>query len=204
MDPVANEYKLEHAGRIAFVACKVRKSILSLTTSAEARALKATIITLFSAAVVTVFIRTIIRVHTRRRLYLDDLFVFIGLLCLSGATGLVLPLLRDLFLIEAVLTDPTYIIFPSDLTSDVDRQAILDFYLALAWTTTYCVKFSFLALFRLLIGRISNWVTIYFRFAVVATVLTAAFVLTQPFIICPHFGLAAGEPVVLIAIFHSC
>ncbi|MCJ1252195.1 hypothetical protein MMC30_009442, partial [Trapelia coarctata] len=145
--------------------------------------------TVYGIAVLTLATRTIIRIHTRRRLYIDDAFLLFSFLCLTCATGLVFTFLRNMFISEASRVDPDAVITLEDLVKLTNSMAIVDTFLALAWTTTFCVKFSFLALFRLLIHRVSGPITIYYWCVVGFTTITWAFIVSESFILCPYFGL---------------
>jgi hypothetical protein len=66
-------------------------------------------------------------------------------------------------------------------------------FLALIWTTTFAVKGCFLAFMRPLVWHISRRVNWYYWFIVIFSVISWAFVVADPFIICPYFGVDAGE-----------
>lgn len=91
-----------------------------------------------------------IRLHTRCQLRLDDCFILFGLCCLCAAKGVLLSIVRELFLAEALGIDPTIKLRTGDIQSIADMILMQLPFESLAWTTIVCVKFSFLALFRLL------------------------------------------------------
>lgn len=146
----------------------------------------------YGLGVLALTTRTIVRIHTRRRLYIDDVFLLFSFLCLTCATGLIFTFLRNVFVSEASRVDPTAIITLEDLVKLTNSMAIVDAFLALAWTTTFGVKFSFLALFRLLIRRVSGPIAIYYWCVVGFTTITWAFIISESFILCPYFGLDTG------------
>lgn len=113
--------------------------------------------------------------------------MLIGLLCLGAGTGLVHVFCQTIFVVEAIKMDPTVVI-PLDQYNDISQTyAILDAFLCVMWTTTFAVKFSFLALFRLLIRRVSKPVTTYYWIVVAITTVTWIFLVAEPFILCPYF-----------------
>lgn len=62
----------------------------------------------------------------------------------------------------------------------------------------YCVKFSFLVVFRHLIDRLPG-LTSYWKAVVVACAISFAFAMSSPFIGCPYFGLESGMIVVALS-----
>lgn len=169
-DPAANDRKIHNAGRVSYPA------------------FIATLGTLFAVAVLTVAARVSVRLYTRRRLYLDDCFLIFGLICLSGATGLTLTFVRNMFISEALRLDPTVVVRVDQLLALTNSMAVVDSFLALAWTAIFSVKFCFLALFRLLIRQVSKKLTVYYWCVVGFTVTTWAFLVSEGFILCPYFG----------------
>lgn len=144
---------------------------------------------LFGVAILIVAARIGTRWRTRQRLYLDDLFLLFGLACLCGATGIILISVRKIFVIEALLVDHSFLLTVEGALSIADTApAITHSFLFLTWTAVISVKFSFLALFRLLIQRISWKINFYYWFVVVFTIITWIYMVSEAFIICPAFG----------------
>lgn len=139
--------------------------------------------------------RTAIRIKFRRRLSLDDYFLLFGLACLCGAAGLAFRLMRILFLTEVLETDrPMNYVFTVQNVLDFNiAMAVVSSLVVLSWTATYAVKFSFLALFRHLIRRLPKKITIYYWFVVGFTSLSWVYVVVEPFILCPVFGLSSSK-----------
>lgn len=129
--------------------------------------------------------RTIIRIRTRR-FGLDDYFVLLAIITLSGATGVTLNYTRELFLVEAMTRNRAYVFTTEDVKSFGSVALIVVCLPPFTWTATFAVKFSFLVLFRELIKRISKRITIYIWVVILFTVLAWAFALSHPFIGCPH------------------
>lgn len=139
----------------------------------------------FSLAVLSVIGRMIIRIYTRRRLDFDDCLLLFALLCLSACTGLVHVFCQKIFVVEALEVDPTFIP-PPDLYQNV-RSTLVSF-ACIIWTAVFAVKFSFLALFQLLIRRLPKAITIYYWTTVGITVATWMFFVGEPFIDCPYIN----------------
>lgn len=157
------------------------------------RIFKATICVFFGIAVIGVLARFIGRMVTRRRLYLDDAFLCFALICLCAGTGLIVHFYKVMFIDEALATDPTVVIVPSQLLELFNSLTIVDAFFCIMWTATFSVKASFLALFRQLISRVSRKLTIYYWCTVALTLLAWAFFECEDFIVCPHFGEQVSE-----------
>lgn len=145
-------------------------------------------------AVITVIMRLALRVFTRRKLNLSDYLVFFGLACLGAATGLIYSFTRMIFLSNAVRLDPSVSPTFGEIAQLTDSLKIIYSFLALIWTTTFAVKLSFLVFFKKLIDRVSRKITIYYWFLVVFTMVSWMFVVSEPFVLCPYFGLQTGVP----------
>lgn len=143
-------------------------------------------------AVAIVAVRVVVRIRARR-FGLDDYFLLLGLFCLSGTTGLILNLVRTIFIMEVLQKDNTVVLTPNDFLELTLSTAVVNSFFCLAWATIVCVKFSFLALFRLLIRRISRKIGIYYWVVVVVTVLSGMFLVSEAFIMCSHFGTSASK-----------
>lgn len=64
--------------------------------------------------------------------------------------------------------------------------------LAITWTTTFLVKFSFLAFFRQLIRNVDG-IQYYYWGVVALTLLTWMFLTSEAFILCSDFGISASK-----------
>lgn len=153
---------------------------------------KGTVAALFGVAVATVAIRVAVRIRARR-FGLDDFFLIFGLFCLSATTGLILDLVRMIFIMEALQKDNRVVLTADDLLDLTLSTAVVNSFFSLAWATVVCVKFSFLALFRLLMRRISTRIGIYYWVVVIFTVLAGIFLVSEAFILCSHFGPSASK-----------
>lgn len=144
-------------------------------------------------AALTIVLRTAARFWTIHRLKLDDLFLWFALLCLSAATGIFYSLVHVSMLEEAVSLDPTVVVPYDQLDSLLSSWPYLHSLLSLMWTCIFSVKASFLAMFRLMIRHVSKPLTIYYWAVVVYMVLAWMFMVSEAFILCPHFGLDQGK-----------
>lgn len=144
--------------------------------------------------ILAVAVRIAIRIKWRRQLSLDDYFLLFGLASLSGAAGLAFRLMRILFLTEVLVSENPvdYVFSVQDILEFNVAMAVVSSLVVLSWTATYAVKFSFLALFRKLISRLSKKITIYFWIIVGLTLISWAYIVVEPFILCPVFGLSSS------------
>ncbi|KAI1347201.1 hypothetical protein F5Y01DRAFT_329946 [Xylaria sp. FL0043] len=136
--------------------------------------------------------RIAIRLRYQRRLCLDDAFLILAAASLITATGILYHICYFLYLHSAALLDPEvlpYVI--ADFNQLLDLQKETYPYLALIWTTTYAVKACFLVFMLPLIWHISRGVNWYYWSIVIFSIISWAFVVAEPFIICPYFGVDA-------------
>ncbi|KAJ8126909.1 hypothetical protein O1611_g6729 [Lasiodiplodia mahajangana] len=136
--------------------------------------------------------RMAIRLIYQKRLYLNDAFLILAAASLVAATGILYHICYFLYLHSAALLDPEvlpYVI--ADYNQLLDLQKKTYPYLALIWTTTYAVKACFLVFMRPLVWHISRGVNWYYWFIVNFSIVSWAFAVAEPFIICPYFGVDA-------------
>lgn len=137
--------------------------------------------------------RLTIRIYTRRRLYLHDVFVIFGLGCLCTATALSYRMTRTLPLGEVLRRYSDTMILAEQnqsLLSDMEYAASV---FCLIWTTTFAIKFSFLVLFWQLLQRVSKWLTRYYWVVVGTCIISWLFVISEPFVLCQYFGISTGQ-----------
>lgn len=133
--------------------------------------------------------RMAIRLTYQKSLRLDDAFLIIAAASLCAATGILYHICYFLYLHSAALMAPQVLPYVlANFTELLDSQKKVYPFLALIWTTTFAVKGCFLAFMRPLVWHISRAVNWYYWFIVVFCVLSWAFVVADPFIICPYFG----------------
>ena len=147
----------------------------------------------FGLSLISVATRVAIRIRTRRSLFLDDYVVVFGLACLIGATGVLYYDMNNIFVFDALDRQPGLLTY---IAPEINRLLLslkyLDVFLALIWTTTFAVKFSFLAFFHQLIDRVTK-IRVYYWTVVTITLLSWAFFISEPFILCRKFGLDASQ-----------
>ena len=102
--------------------------------------------------------------------------------------------MRILFLTEVLETDQPldYVFSAQDIMGFNDIMTVVSSMAILSWTATYAVKFSFLALFKQLISRLSKKINIYSWIIVGFTLLSWAYIVAEPFILCPGFVLSSS------------
>ncbi|KAI0596337.1 hypothetical protein F4775DRAFT_564971 [Biscogniauxia sp. FL1348] len=133
--------------------------------------------------------RMAIRLRYHKRLSLDDAFLLLSAACLCAATGILYHICYFLYLHSAALFAPQllpYLLANYDELLGLQKKVYP--FLALIWTTTFAVKGCFLAFMRPLVWHISRAVNWYYWFIVGFCVVSWAFVIADPFIICPYFG----------------
>lgn len=126
--------------------------------------------------------------RTRHRLYLDDAFLFFGLVCLCTATGFAYALLHSGYLEEGFVAHPNQTIPSDDVSKVLKRLRMVDVFVVFAWTAEFSVKVSLLLFFRQLVDRLPR-LTTYVNFAMGFTVLVWAFLVGELFIVCQHLGI---------------
>lgn len=127
-------------------------------------------------AVLAFTARMVHRLKTRCRLSLEDYVLMFGVACLSAVTGILYRFTRIVFLFDAAAgARPIYYIFTIQDIILLEKESsvvlISSAGMCLVWTVIYSVKFFFLALFRLLISRVSTRISIYFWVVVAVTTL---------------------------------
>jgi hypothetical protein len=140
--------------------------------------------------------RIAIRLVYQKTLRLDDAFLIFAVASLCAATGILYSICYFSYLHAATLFVPKLVPYLlgeyTNLLHLQESQERVYPYLALIWTTTFGVKGCFLAFMRPLVWHVSRAMNWYFWFIVVFTAITWAFVVADPFIICPYFKLEAG------------
>jgi hypothetical protein len=137
-------------------------------------------------------VRLAIRLTYQKHLRLDDAFLILAAICLCVATGILYHICYYLYLHSAALLAPQvlpYVLPNFSRLLKLDAQVYP--FLALIWTTTFAVKGCFLTFMRPLVWHISRGLNWYYWFIVVFCIISWAFVVSEPFIICPYFGMDA-------------
>ncbi|KAF4544400.1 Integral membrane protein [Lasiodiplodia theobromae] len=142
-------------------------------------------------ALLTVAARIAMRFFTRRKLFLDDYFLLVAMPCVVVATSMLQWGADGLFLYKAVISDVPFVLDAADLNELTHVTIVTNVFVDTSWTAIFCVKFSFLALFRVLIKNVSTHLSRYFWCVVVITAVTWAFLVSEAFILCSKFGWAS-------------
>lgn len=155
----------------------------------------------YGIAALSVCARGAIRFMTRRPLALDDYLLFVAFGFLTGVTGLVYWLIDTLYVSTAVVNAPVlfFQLSSAQITQILNQALLQNIFLALAWTTTFLVKFSFLAFFRQLIRNVAS-IEYYYWFVVGLTVVSWMFLVPEAFILCSNFGIDASENCLFFAV----
>ncbi|CBX99524.1 hypothetical protein LEMA_P087630.1 [Plenodomus lingam JN3] len=167
------QHKIDHAGKIN------RKSFDGLLWS------------FLIIAVLACGARLIFRFKKQRKFFADDAFVFFSTLCLIANTGVMWHAADKMYMIEAVNSDPTITFTVPELIPLLDLNKWIFIYLALDWTAIYAIKMSFLIFFRPLIRNLSVSLHRFYWICWVINVVAWMFVVGEPFILCPYFGMEA-------------
>ncbi|PVI05780.1 hypothetical protein DM02DRAFT_684190 [Periconia macrospinosa] len=121
----------------------------------------------------------------------DDYFVLFGSICLVVATGFFHADFESTYLSQAVYLDASIVLkapAPKLMKAANTHMTYIVTELVFLWTATFAVKFSFLAFFRPLVESVNKRIRIYFWVVVGLTLISWMFVISEPFILCPHFG----------------
>ena len=197
-DPVARESRINHSGRVSRFTFEVSlNDFCDYAILADRNTCQVVLGLFCGISVVLILVQLFIRIHTRRKLYLDDYVLLFGLACLGVASYFGFTHSRPVFVHQATRIKPKIIATVGELMNQQNSLKILDSFLALIWTTTFSVKFSFLIFFKQLIDRVSRRITIYLWIVLAFTVVSWMFIVSEPFILCRHFGYEAGESLLL-------
>ena len=149
---------------------------------------------LFALCIISVCTRYYIRLAVQKEFGLDDAFLAFGTACLVAAMVVLYINMDDTYLTEAMIYAPTRFAFqPQDLNRAFDFRRLVTVSLILTWVAMMAVKFSFLALFRRLIDRISPLIK-YWRVVVAFNLALTVYGASVYVIACPHFsGIKVGR-----------
>ena len=149
----------------------------------------------FAFAMLAAVFRTILSWRMNRSFYLDDCMLLIGCICLISQTVLLYEMTPNLYLFQPLQS--TKISALTNAPADIsERWAWFEkcnyAFIAIAWTTIFSIKFSFLCFFRRLIDRLRGFI-IYWRVVVAFNIVAWALSVCHPFISCPRFDFSAGK-----------
>ncbi|KAK7708305.1 hypothetical protein SLS57_009039 [Botryosphaeria dothidea] len=187
----------------AFLTGAARENAINHAGTIDRLAFEVNIGMFTGLAILTVVIRFVIRLHKLRTLYLDDYLLIFGAACLVVAVAMLYRFGRDLFLVEALNMMPTKVTLASldELNSVSETNTIVQVFVAMVWTSTFAVKFSFLAFFKTLVWtKLSRRMVWYFWSVIVFTGLSWGFSVSLGFILCPYFGTEAvvSFPIIIL------
>lgn len=150
---------------------------------------------LFALATFTFIGRISLRLLTRRRLYLDDGFLFLAFACLCAGTAIIFLRLKVVFLEFAVLRQvpASYPLALEDMDNLVAQNTWALAWLVMSWTTIFSVKWCYFAFFHPLMRNMSRWFTWYYRFGIFLSVASwIVIIVGEQLIACPYLGKEAG------------
>ncbi|KAI9829711.1 MAG: hypothetical protein M1826_005454 [Phylliscum demangeonii] len=137
-------------------------------------------------AIIAAVMRTVHRLHSHHRLFVDDLFLLIACIFLAAGTIVLYTVTTDLYLSYSTWLRFLARDFPEVLKRGVSLQKRIFASVSMAWTTIYAVKLSFLFFFRGLVARI-RYMTVYWRVVLGATIVAFGLCVCESAIECPHF-----------------
>lgn len=153
-------------------------------------------------AIILALGRTYIKINKFHRLFTDDIFFILAAILLVAGTVtvfLALPYNQTEVNVGAGVETP-----PTDLTHQLDLDVkFQDVSSVLLNGSVFCVKFSFLFFFRLLLqrtGKLQTWWWCTF----IITIPCAIICMCTEFMVCPAFGDRIMGMWILLGTFLSC
>lgn len=137
--------------------------------------------------------RFTLRLRLRHKLFLDDALVLFALLALAAATGVLFSFVDSLYKVEVLTMDRTVTFTLEEAKSLLPVHKWLFIFLSLNWTAIFAIKFSFLVFSHLLIRDISRKLNIYYWASLIFTGISWAFIMAEPWILCPYLGIGQSE-----------
>ena len=133
-------------------------------------------------------LRTILRLHYRKRLFVDDGFLIFAVLVASASLGVYFKFMDSLYLTATVENGriPQAVSVEAMKSAGLDLHKFASVYIELTWTCTFAVKLSFLAFFKSLISRVPSMELVW-RCVVGMTIISWVVVLVVSMLACPHF-----------------
>lgn len=147
-------------------------------------------ITLSVIALVFVLVRTVIRFRYQKQFFLDDAFLYLGVICLCAAVGLLVQFSNAMYLNQAINTGTGYPMIESSLLAQFDKNS--DVYFALTYTTLFSVKFSFLFFFRILVRRVRKMAIYWWTVLAIMLVAWPVSIVAAVAPSCPVFGIGSS------------
>lgn len=131
-----------------------------------------------------------IRFRYQKQLFLDDVFLYFGVICLCAAVGLLLQFSEAMFMSESLITahKGSYVRSKGGLLIQLNKTS--DAYLALTYTTLFSVKLSFLFFFRILVRRVRKMAIYWWTVLAIMIVAWPVSIVAAVAPSCPVFGIA--------------
>lgn len=145
---------------------------------------------ILAAALGAVVGRIYLKYRHRRRLDVDDYILIFGTICYIAATGLYYSMMDTLYITLLVGTQPQLLVllYPAEQMALFTRQLEMHAsFHALTSTAIFTVKFGFFYFF----GKVVQprpALYLYWKIAIVITVIFSLYFVCIPFIACPMFG----------------
>lgn len=180
----------ESAFKVNYISCRV------VTDGADESQIGVGI--LYGIAILAASMRIALRIHSQRRLFLDDAFLLFACAALTAATPVLYRDIVPLYFVQELASEglsPEKFSQSSGVNGEAEVQLyqVLHFtYEALVWTAIFSVKFSFLAFFRQIIDRIQSLV-LYWKIVGVMNILACAFCVCFSFMECPQTEYEASK-----------
>ncbi|KAF1347288.1 hypothetical protein EJ07DRAFT_91138, partial [Lizonia empirigonia] len=142
--------------------------------------------TLWTVALILTVLRGFTRWYSQGRIFVDDYFVFFGMLTLTGFSAVITRVLPQFYLAgeyyAAVMKDPTAPLpLPPDEFFARTRTALklLFSHMLLFWTTIWAAKFSILFFFRRLLDGLPRYIKAWWACFIMVLLLYLACILSN-------------------------
>ncbi|KAH8767519.1 hypothetical protein F5883DRAFT_671189 [Diaporthe sp. PMI_573] len=150
---------------------------------------------LFALASLAFIGRIVIRIWSRKRIFLDDGFLIVSFASLVASTAIFYERARIIYLVFSFMSnDPVISLIASQEIDDASAQSNWSFaYITFLWTTIFMVKFCYFAFFHtLLLSMPRLWIRYYWT-AIVVTTMSWLYLIVQQLITCPYLGSSASK-----------
>lgn len=135
--------------------------------------------------------RSVLRIHFHRRLFLDDAFLLLACAVLTGATPIIYRAIPSIYFIQESTSEGLNHVESSPssaMNAGAEGHLYQSLHLpheALLWTVIFLVKFSFLSFFRQLVDRV-YWLVLYWKVVSLVNVVACVFCVCFSFMECPR------------------
>ncbi len=140
---------------------------------------------LYGTAILAASMRTVFRIYSHRRLFLDDAFLLLACATLTAAISTLYIVISPLHLVQEPGNGGS--------SSQIHLYQVLRLtHRALVWTAIFSVKFSFLYFFRQIVERIQSLMR-HWKVVGMTNIVACAFCVCFSFTACPRTDSAAGK-----------